>query len=211
LVAITKEQDNFTEEELRNEKWKPVTLLDDLIGLYEVSDLGRVRSLDREKTYLRFGEEETKRFKGRMLVRNLKNSTGYLEVCLRNAPNKYNVSVHRLVSHEFIGKRPEGLVVNHIDENKSNNRVENLEYVTVEYNNNWATRNERLSNTLRKVKVGKPILKISMEDELDVEEFSSAIECQRHYKGYFDRSAIRRCCLGESNYHKGYYFKYKEQ
>lgn len=210
MVAITKEQDNFTEEELRNEKWKPVTLIEDVLGLYEVSNLGRVRSLDRETTYIRFGEEETRRFKGKMLTRNVKNRTGYVEVCLRNTPNKYVVSVHRLVAHEFIGKRPEDLVINHIDENKANNRVENLEYVTVEYNNNWATRNERLSNTLRKAKAGKPILKINMEDEQDIEEFSSAMECQRHYNGYFDRSAIRRCCLGESKQHKGYYFKYKE-
>lgn len=210
MVAITKEQDNFTEEELRNEKWKPVTLIEDVLGLYEVSNLGRVRSLDRETTYIRFGEEETRYFKGKMLTRNVKNRTGYVEVCLRNTPNKYNVSVHRLVAHEFLGKRPEDLVINHIDENKANNRVENLEYVTVEYNNNWATRNERLSNTLRKLKAGKPILKINMEDEQDIEEFSSAFECQRHYNGYFDRSAIRRCCLGESKQHKGYYFKYKE-
>lgn len=99
-------------------------------GLYEVSNSGKVRSL-------KFGKVKELSPGG--------NSRGYLIVSLYKECKCKQFLVHRLVVESFIGEIPEGLIVNHKDENKQNNNVDNLEIVTQKYNLNYGTRNERLS------------------------------------------------------------------
>lgn len=105
------------------EEWRPIVLPDLSEDLYEVSSLGRVRSLDRPHNM-----NPAKIIKGRVL--KLQDDMGYLTVFLREAPFKRKMSVHRLVAMAFI-ENPTGLPeVNHKDLVKTNNAVGNLEWTT---------------------------------------------------------------------------------
>lgn len=110
----------FTEKELESENWKEIDGYD---GMYQVSDLGRVRSF-------KFG-------KVRVLMAS-KCINGYLKVGLWKDGKQNSVYVHRLVADAFIPNNDESKnQVNHIDECKQNNRVDNLEYCTAKYNVNY--------------------------------------------------------------------------
>ena len=77
---------------------------------------------------------------------------GYMRVCLWENGKKYNVSVHRLVAMTFINNPDPNTYteINHKDENKTNNNVNNLEWCTKIYNLNYDTRNKRSAETRRK-------------------------------------------------------------
>lgn len=108
------------------ENWRPAVNWE---GLYEVSDMGRVR---------RTGPDAIGRFRyiGHILSPS-KTGAGYLQHCFhQGAPKKpKNVTVHSLVATTFIGPRSEGYQVNHKDMDKTNNNVSNLEYLTPSENN----------------------------------------------------------------------------
>lgn len=114
-----------------NEIWKDIPGYE---GLYQVSDYGRVRSLNYNKT-------------GLVKELSMEITAGYYRVVLYKNGKRKKVFVHRLVVITFIGPIPRGMVVNHINENRSDNRVSNLEIVTYKQNNNHGTRNERISKT----------------------------------------------------------------
>lgn len=121
------------------ENWKPI---DGFEGSYEVSDLGRVRSLDREVTMLsRWGKPVTKRLRGRLLSLH-KNPKGYPFVFLGGGNIR---PVHRLVAHAFVPG--EGPVVNHLNGIRDDNRAVNLEWTTVSGNNLHAFRELRRAPT----------------------------------------------------------------
>tara|TARA_R110000737_G_scaffold56106_1_gene80185 strand:- start:21553 stop:22206 length:654 start_codon:yes stop_codon:yes gene_type:complete len=104
------------------ENWKAVVGYD---GLYEVSNFGRLRSLDRLSTTGR-------QLKGKMMKPHT-NKLGYMRASLGGLnPRKHQI--HRLVVTAFIGAIPEGLVIDHIDSNPSNNNLKNLEVVTYHEN-----------------------------------------------------------------------------
>lgn len=103
------------------EIWRPIKNYE---GLYEVSNLGRVKSLN----YRRTGKEE--------ILKNTKNKNGYLVVCLFKNGNKKTFCIHRLVAEAFI-PNPDNLpCVDHINTIKTKNEVTNLRWVTYEENNN---------------------------------------------------------------------------
>ncbi len=116
-------------------------------GLYEVSDLGRVRSLDRYVSYVN-GQKHL--HKGKVLSPGVSN--GYLQVSLcKNGEIKHPL-VHRLVADAFI-PNPDNLPqVNHKDENPSNNMVVNLEWCSSEYNINYGGRTQKATDA--KIKSG---------------------------------------------------------
>lgn len=119
-----------------SETWKPVP---DYEGWYEVSDLGRVRSVDRVATN-RPGV--VIRCRG-VLLRPRVNTTGYLEVTLQRNGTRRHVGIHRLVLAAFVGPCPEGMEGCHGDGDKENNAVSNLR---------WDTRS---ANTYDKIRHGK--------------------------------------------------------
>jgi len=107
------------------EKWASVC-----DGWYEVSDLGNVRRLKPGRST----------FVGRPVM-PLMSAGGYAQVCLRSDSETKRWYLHHLVISAFVGERPEGMVINHKDGNKTNNKLENLEYVTYAENSKHARDN----------------------------------------------------------------------
>ena len=120
-------------ENLFNEIWKPVKGFE---GLYEVSSLGNVRSVDK---YLMFGNQYCL-FKGKP-KKVYHKSDGYLRANLSKNNKSKNYSVHRLVAEAFIPNPSNLPCIDHINTIRDDNRVENLR---------WCTRKENSNNPLTK-------------------------------------------------------------
>jgi len=133
-------EQEFTVEELANEVWKPV---DALKGIYDVSNLGRIRRVSKSRT----------RPAG---ILSPGTTKGYVRARLRMPGINRRFFVHRLVATAFIGERPDGYQVNHIDGRKANNRVDNLEYVTPQGNADHASAMGLLATGARSGKHTKP-------------------------------------------------------
>lgn len=112
------------------EIWKDIPEYE---GLYQISNLGRVRHINKYK---------------HILYQKV-DSYGYNAVILcKNGKIKY-YRVHRLVGMSFIPNPNNYPFINHKDECKTNNIVDNLEWCDNKYNCNWGTRNKRISNALK--------------------------------------------------------------
>jgi len=109
------------------EVWKPISGYE---GTYEVSDQGRVRSLDR--TCL--GKDGRQEFHRGKILKPQKMKNNYLEVSLSSAGARTHRTVHTLVAEAFLGPRPEGHDVAHMDGDRSHNCADNLFYLTREDN-----------------------------------------------------------------------------
>lgn len=135
---------------MTTEIWKPVVGFEDS---YEVSSLGRVRSLDRVVVMKsRWGNPVAKNLKGKLLAPAL-NSRGYPNVML-GAGNMRRV--HRLVAEAFIPNPEELPQVNHLDGNRENPKVENLEWTDSSGNNTHAYRvSGRLPSKMVAVQVSR--------------------------------------------------------
>lgn len=111
------------------EEWKPIPGYE---GWYEASSLGRIRGVDRV-VIMKNGHERPLTGKIRTLSKAKRG--GYLSVCLRKEGTRKTYTVHRLIMRTFIGEPPEGKnEVDHIDGNRENNRLDNLEYVSKQEN-----------------------------------------------------------------------------
>lgn len=157
------------------EEWRDVPGYE---GLYEVSNLGRVRRNGR-------------------ILRPYKDTWGYLSVSLSKNGIRRIVSVHRLVAQSFIPNPNNYPQINHRDENKTNNAISNLEWCTCEYNQNYGTRNERLS---------KPVLQYDLLGNF-VREWPSVSKVEEE----MGITHISDCCLGRYGYKtaKGFVWRYK--
>ena len=186
---------------MKKEYWRPVLGYE---GLYEVSNLGRARSLDR---WVKCPNGSVRFYKGKILKLKT-NKYGYLKVNLCKNGKVKTFRVNRLVAEAFLEipeelrhlKGTRYLQVNHKDENKQNNNVENLEFCNCKYNINYGTAIERSSK-----KRSKPILQYTLEGQF-IREWESIAECGRNG---FNPALVCMCCKGERNKHKDSIWRYK--
>ena len=118
----------------REEKWKDIEGYE---GIYQVSDGGRIRSVDR----VVISKNGVKREVKGQLMKQSTSKYGYKVIILRKDGIKKNHRVHRLVAESFINKEKGKTLINHKDGNKRNNRVENLE---------WCTNSENMKHAFKK-------------------------------------------------------------
>lgn len=117
-----------------NETWKEI---EGYNGKYEVSNLGRIKSYMKDS------------INGKIL-KGTKDWKGYSKCTLTDGSGKIKIwFVHRLVALAFIPNPFNLPQVNHIDENKANNNVDNLEWCTNEYNHRYGTRDKRAGESNR--------------------------------------------------------------
>ena len=165
------------------EIWKDIK---DYEGLYQVSNLGRVKRITT----------------GRVL-KPLKHADGYLMVKLSKNSIVYTKTVHRLVAEAFIPNPEHKSEINHIDENKTNNSLDNLEWMTRKENINHGTRTERMSKTQ-----SIPIIATNIKTG-ESKEFYGARECARQLG--LTHGNITSVLKGRYKQTGGYTFKYKEE
>ena len=184
-----------------NEIWRPITGYE---GYYEVSNLGRVRSLEHT-------DRNGHRYKSRVLIPHKRG--GYRSVHLSKDGKVRWLSVHRLVATEFCDK-PNGMdIVNHIDNNPSNNCASNLEWTDYKGNMRHAARQGRMRgnpDNLAKAAEArkKPVVAIAKDGSRQM--FESAAEAARSLG--VNRGHIAACCRQEYGYKTvgGYVFEYAD-
>jgi hypothetical protein len=131
-------------EDLPGEQWKPIKNFE---GLYEVSNMGRFRSVYKYKnTIARNGTPAIVPVRPKLLYLN-KVRRGYYHVILYKESKRYEYSAHRLVALHFCEGYKRGYVVNHKDEDPSNNRADNLEWCTDLYNRRYGTAIQRAAES----------------------------------------------------------------
>lgn len=132
------------------EIWKDVEGYE---GYYKVSNKGRVKSLKRT---VKHGGSVTRTFPELILKPN-KVNFGYMQVTLNKDGKRRSRYVHNLVMESFVGPKRLGYEVNHINEDKEDNSLDNLEYLTSKENNNYGS---RISKYIQKATNGKRSKKV---------------------------------------------------
>ena len=166
-----------------NEIWKDIFGYE---GLYQVSNLGRVRSL-------KFGKER--------ILSIRRSKFGYLLVNLCKNSDMKTFRVHRLVGQSFIPNPNNLPEINHRDEDKTNNKVVNLEWCSSKYNANFGTRNQRQAE-----KCSKSVIQYTKTGEF-VKKWKSTHDVQRNLG--FDQGHISQCCTGKRKSAYKFVWKYK--
>ena len=164
------------------EVWKDVKGFE---GLYQISSLGQVKSLRRNK-----------------ILKPKKHRCGYLIVDLCNNGEKTRY-IHRLVAEAFIPNPNNLPQVNHIDENKKNNSVNNLEWCTPKYNTNYGSRIERFSESRK-----KKVLQFDLDGNF-IKEWKSAVDIEKETG--LEQNNIRSCCRKEQGKAYGYIWRYANE
>jgi hypothetical protein len=120
---------------------------------YEISNLGRVKFPEIKTSHLnQWGKECVRVYPEKISEYKKGNAKGYIRITLRKNNKNVYASLHRLVAEAFIPNPNNLPQVNHKDEDKTNNCVDNLEWCTTSYNINYGTRNERVG---RKISIYK--------------------------------------------------------
>ena len=195
------------------EEWRTVVIDGEVWDNYEVSNLGRVRSLDRVDC-------RGHKIKGKIL-KSGNNGHGYLFICLYNGNKTKQIYIHRLVAMAFIPNLDNLPQINHINENRQDNRVENLEWCDSKYNSNYGSHNAKLSESAKKRELTEErrqvLLKNSMEKcrKVICLETGTIYESVRECIRQTGLDNITHCCKGKyktaGGYHWMYYDEYLEK
>ena len=183
------------------EVWRPVRNFE---GLYEVSNLARVRSVDRiVRGANAVSDSYATRRKGRILKPAMATN-GYLFVVLCKDGKHTQTTVHRLVAEAFV-PNPDNLPeINHKDENKTNNLPSNLEWCDRKYNVNYGTSIDR-----RAPKLFKRVEQLTM-DGRHVAYYDSIAELVRLSNGKYKANNIYMAARGDNESSYGYRWRYVE-
>lgn len=184
---------------MEQEQWKDINGYE---GIYQVSSLGRVKSLARTvyRPNPRNGEPMACPQPERILAQ-FDHSAGYLSTHIARKQK----TVHRLVAMAFVPGYREGLVVNHKDENRHNNRADNLEWVSQYDNIHYGTGIDRMKTTKRET--ARTIEQIDSSGNV-VGRYKSSIEASAATG--IGRSAISNTLAGYSQTAGGFRWQYVE-
>lgn len=174
------------------EIWKPIKNYE---GIYEVSNLGNVKRLTYSMKINPRSYTQCVHY-NEHLLKPRPHRAGYQLVVLSKNGKATGYSVHKLVAEAFIPNPDNLSEINHKDEDKANNRVDNLEWCTRIYNNTYGTMQQRKAEKLR-----KSVLCI----ETNI-IYPSVREAAKQTGA--DRSSISACCKGKQKTTKGYHWKY---
>ena len=183
------------------EEWRPVVGYE---GLYEVSDWGNVRSVDR---YVNSKAGSKAMLHGKML-KQYTDKDGYQRIGLHKDVISKTVGVHRLVAEAFIPNPNNLPVIDHINGNRQDNRVENLRWFTVKLNNSTQQAKEKKSLAAFKRTDNKVKIRQSSIDGEHIKDYNSSMDIQRELG--FERAAIIRCCRGKQHTSYGYKWDYMD-
>lgn len=152
---------------------------------YQVNNFGKIRSLKNNKI---------------KEIKQTDNNYGYLCATLCSNGKLKTEKVHRIVAKTFIPNPNNLLCVNHKDENKYNNCVDNLEWCNHYYNNHYGKRTKKV-----KTKLAKKVRQYDLKGNF-IKEYESTIEVERQL-GYF-QSSISNCCNNKRKTAYGFKWKY---
>lgn len=171
------------------EKWKDIPNYE---GLYQVSDYGEVKNVKRGMT-----------------LKQCKHRLGYLSVMLYKDGQPKRIMVHRLVAMTFL-ENPNLLgFVNHKDENKTNNRVDNLEWCTREYNLKYGTVPERISKKRgHGARKKRRVIQMDADGKI-VMTWDSIAQASAETKT--QRTSIFECCNGIHKTANGFMWSYDKR
>ena len=178
------------------ENWRPVVGYE---TLYLVSDKGNVKSLSKSITY---SDGRVRKYNEKMLKLQI-SKTGYIIVNLSKDGHQCTKYVHRLVAEAFLPNPEQLLEINHIDEDKSNNCSDNLEWCSRKYNNHHS----RITETLNKNKK-VPVLQLTLDGTF-IKRWEGVREAARGL-GMKTHKHIRECCLNQAKSCYGFKWKYDE-
>jgi len=201
------------------EIWRPIKGYE---GLYEVSNFGRVRSLDRIVENKNKGSWRCRLTRGRVLCPGDNGSKiGYLFVNLSKNGKTREFYIHRLVAEAFVDNPNNHTIINHKDENGKNNRADNLEWCTQKYNCNYGSHLDKVRSFLLsdknpnrgkprpesfKEKVRKPVLQFDRQGNL-IKEWDSA-RTAGNTLGIYPQS-ITSVCRRRFPSYKNFIWRYK--
>ena len=157
------------------EIWKDIKGFE---GLYMISNLGNIKSLYTNK-----------------ILKPKRDKDGYLHINLYKDKKQYTLKAHRLVAQAFIPNVNNYKEINHIDENKANNIVDNLEWCSHTYNNNYGNKKHSIS---------KRVNQYDLNGNL-IATYNSTLEARRKLK----INNISACCLGKLKTSGGYIWRYQ--
>lgn len=167
------------------EIWKDIAGYE---GLYQVSNLGRIRSLDRAVNTW-YGTRKA----SEKILKPCANKKGYLFVTLSRENKVIPVRINRLVASAFVANPNNLPVVNHKDKNRANNEADNLEWCTVEYNNRYSC--------------AKSVVQYDFDGK-KITEWEAASDAGKCL--WINAGNIIQCCKGNRKTAGGFMWSYKE-
>ena len=185
---------------LISELWKDIGVYKgvDYTGMYEISSKGRFRSLSRtiidKRGYKYF-------YKGKEMI-PFPNTFGYMKVTICKNGKVHEARINCLVAIAFIPNPNNLPQVNHIDENKSNNDVNNLEWCTAKENCNHGTHNERVGIGHRKA-----IVQLNLNGDF-IREWKCIKDVEQ---AGFIKDAVSMCACGKRKTSSGYIWLFKDK
>lgn len=190
------------------EEWKDIDE-NGFEGYYQISNLGRVRSVDR----LIIGKDGRRRFYTGKLLTQKPDKDGYKYVILKNRGRSKTLKVHRLVGEYFVPNPYNKPFINHLDESKDNNVFTNLEWATPKENSNYGTAIDRARHNRNYEEISRKQLNDTTKSKpvvvyKKVTVYPSVAEAGRQLN--ISESGIRRCCHGVQDQVMDYTFRYKK-